>query len=299
MDLAISVALGRPWLCPFEASPASAFPVEQSPVVWLNVDTPTETLDERFAAIARAYRVEMDIPLRYYSFPSPGLIATNSAAMSALRTRLTNFQARLLIVDCLQQVRGDIEENSSEMGLVILPFRELAEHCGCSVILIHHINKAGGFRGSTSIENLVDLLLCVERDGHSPDISIIPGKVRHEDIRPFSASFIYQHKPDTTELLSAQFAGLKPTRLDESIEVKEAIIEILTHKPSLNLTQIFTEIVSRFQESRLPGKHRIRGTLESLKQKGIIIETSGLRREKFFSLPYKYQHHTHSNFQTS
>jgi hypothetical protein len=78
--------------------------------------------------------------------------------------RLAEFAARekgVIIFDSMQDwLDGSSENDSSEMTAMILKFRHLAR-LGAGVIVLHHENKNGGPRGSTSIPSGSDMALNV------------------------------------------------------------------------------------------------------------------------------------------
>jgi hypothetical protein len=66
----------------------------------------------------------------------------------------------LVIVDPLRNAHKQDENSSTEMGNVLRAFSEI----GCSVLLIHHVSKAGDSRGSTAIRDWSDAVLTLSED---------------------------------------------------------------------------------------------------------------------------------------
>ena len=67
------------------------------------------------------------------------------------------------VVDVLNRLHDQQENNSDDMTRVMLRFDELAQRAGCQVTVIHHTNKAGGVKGSTSIEGWADWIVRLEQ----------------------------------------------------------------------------------------------------------------------------------------
>ncbi|NQU44001.1 AAA family ATPase [bacterium] len=287
-DLLVSVASGQPWLTPFPNGVADEFKTLQGPVAWLNQDNPTWAVHERFQALARARGLTEKAPLYYWSHPNPALLATNGAHMGKLIERLQFLEVHLLVVDCLQTVKdGSTDENSELMVAVVRAFRPLSELCQCAVILVHHVNKLGGYRGSSSIENMLDLMLIIERAKGSPDIAITAGKVRAADVKPFGASFKYEHKLGSRELHSAKFYGLKIDDGDAQAELVEAILDHLKVHPSSNQTEIVTAM--KEADFCCPGRNEIRDLLGQLISKGILSKSSGPKNSTIYRLNERFQ----------
>jgi hypothetical protein len=216
-DLAMCVATGRAWLPPGLGADhrVRSRPVLAGPVFWINYDSPSRTVRSRMAAIGRAYGAPADTPIFFFNHPSPILDASNAEMMAELRKRVRFHKPRLIIVDCLSHVIGDLDENASEVRRAVAPFRALAEALPVSVIVIHHHSKEGKFRGSTAIPSNVDLVCSIRKiadaDNHeesaSPIVEITPTKENEAPIAPFAARLVYTHKPGTKEFATARFDG--------------------------------------------------------------------------------------------
>jgi hypothetical protein len=50
------------------------------------------------------------------------------------------------------------------MGVVLGSVRFIRDALGCAVLLVHHANKAGGYRGSSALHGAVDLMVRCEAD---------------------------------------------------------------------------------------------------------------------------------------
>ena len=281
MDLCACLAAGKAWLPSLPNGQATTFTTKRSPVVWLNFDNSGPIMDSRFEAIGRGHGLAADAPLYYLTHPVPTLDATSPESMARLESVVRWHEAKFVVIDNLQCVRGAIDENSAEMGSVIVAFRQISEACGCAVALIHHTNKGGGFRGSTAIENLVDFSLLVERDGLSPDIMVKPGKMRNAEVPTFGATFTYTHRAGTSDLETARFWGMKVDVANDREEVKAAILDFIRANPRANLTAIQAEIQAAFDDI---GRVRVYRVVKELTAKGKMREFLGPRRSKLYEI---------------
>lgn len=66
----------------------------------------------------------------------------------------------LIVIDTLNIASdGANEDKSSEMGPILANAQEIARQLDAVVILIHHANKSGGYRGSTAIKASCDFMI--------------------------------------------------------------------------------------------------------------------------------------------
>lgn len=96
---------------------------------------------------------------------------------------LIEHQPRLVILDSLTGLNGTslVSENDARYAK---PIRELTVLLGsghlprCAVIILHHNNKTGGFRGSTSIRDAVDETWAMKAGANPDQVLIEQGKSR-------------------------------------------------------------------------------------------------------------------------
>ncbi len=69
---------------------------------------------------------------------------------------------------------------------IFMVLRRLAEKTPAAIVIIHHCNKAGGYRGSNAIKGAVDLMLLVESPPGSPVIDFKTEKARDSEPRIFT-----------------------------------------------------------------------------------------------------------------
>jgi hypothetical protein len=249
MHQAVCISAGRPWLeagIMYPDQDLQPFTTKRLPVMWVNFDNDTDTVLDRFAALARFYELAPDdIDLYIYSLPEPGFDATNSDSIAAMSRRIRHYGVRVVYFDVLTDIKGSANENSDEMQPVMQAFRMLASEYKAAIELIHHENKAGGgpggrsgsaIRGWSGIEGKTDLGLRVERsykDGEPEDtLKITPSKVRGLPVKAFAADFHYKTKPGTKELLTCSFfrrpvETAATQKEDKAAGIKKIILDVL------------------------------------------------------------------------
>lgn len=77
---------------------------------------------------------------------------------------LKMMEVEFCVIDVLNRLHDQQENSSDDMTKVMQRFDELAAKAGCQVCVIHHTNKAGGVKGSTSIEGWADYVARLEQD---------------------------------------------------------------------------------------------------------------------------------------
>ncbi len=93
----------------------------------------------------------------------------------------------LIIIDTLAAATPGANENTIEdMGLVMSRLQHFFS-CGTNVLISHHSNKAGDYRGHSSIAGSCDALLYLVRDESSGTIELVSRKLRDApDVAPCS-----------------------------------------------------------------------------------------------------------------
>jgi hypothetical protein len=128
---------------------------------------------QRFQAAAIHYGVE-DLPNFTFFELTPQLVAKESAFASAadFATEWQGRQARgeaqpldIFIIDTFHSAIAGADENSSQdMGLALHAIEYIVRTLGCTVIIVHHTNKAGtGERGSGALRAAMDTMLEIKR----------------------------------------------------------------------------------------------------------------------------------------
>lgn len=265
-DMCAHVVHGSDWLPGLDGG--HGVPVDQSPVFWLDMDNGLRRTDERFAAIGRFYDLPETAPLHYISMPSPPLVAHDIDSMSLLRDSIFACGAKLVIVDNLGLITGEVEENSAMMAVIMGNLRQLAERTGIALVMIHHQRKGGAqnsragdaLRGHSSIEASIDLALHIVRDGNSQDVTIRSTKTRGVDVPTVVARFYYEHIPGTNDLKVANFNGLPVVRGDNIIQ--EAIVDVLSTNGGMTKGRLVDAVHERLLGEQ--GMNKIRNWIDEM-----------------------------------
>ncbi len=283
-DMCAHVVAGSDWLPGLESG-GGGIPVKKAPVLWLDMDNGARRTDERFAAIGRAGNLEPDAPLFYISMPDPHLIAHDMDSMVLFRDTIWNCEARLVVIDNLGLITGDIEENSAMMAIVMGNLRKLAERTGAAFVVVHHQRKGGAqnsrpgdaLRGHSSIEAAIDLALHIVKEKNSTQVTIRSTKTRGVDVPTVTARFNFDHISQTNDLRIAYFDGIATVHGENP--VRDSIVDTLGDFDQITKSRLADEVHDRLRGEY--GINKIRNWIsEMVDVTGEIDEEVGARGAK-------------------
>jgi hypothetical protein len=148
LDLAVSVATGRPWLDHF------ACPTPGPVLVFLGEGGERATV-RRIEAIATAKGIDPDQladQLRL-CFRVPRLAAPGAGGeLAAIQAELEAHPAALVVLDPLYlAAAGASGSNLYDMGAVLQAIQGVCQQAGCALLVVTHWNKTGDGRGADRI----------------------------------------------------------------------------------------------------------------------------------------------------
>lgn len=305
-DMAVCIAGGVKWLESMPEGntiPGVTFVVHQAPVLWVDFDNGRRRTRERIAALGRGHDIPSDSKcLSYVSMPTPWLDASDITIVSDLANLVRKHGFKLIVIDNLGLISGDIDENSGEMAQVMGHLRWLSEDCECAVIVVHHQRKTGGnssagdipkaesLRGHSSINASLDLALLIERRGREDAVSVVPTKVRdYQEFDTFGAIWTYQHSEDSKRLHAARFFSRAVATPEEAVNIaiKAVIKNELRGKASLAAPEIVQMVRDRMAAKpggKAPAINKIRGLVTELAEDGELLR-EGKARNLVYRLP--------------
>lgn len=122
--------------------------------------------------------------------------------------------ARLIVIDAFSNLlRGSSESSLAAVLPVLFHLRRLAESCNAAVVVTHHTNRHGSFRGSYAISAASDLMLQVESKSGDPTLSFFTLKSRLLAPPSFSARANFETADGTSRFsLSRQLGRVSSPR---------------------------------------------------------------------------------------
>jgi hypothetical protein len=167
MTEAIAMASGKPLLGGKPAGPYRVFIV--------NLEDPMDELQRRAQAICLHFGVtQADLGDRLFvnsGRTQPMVLVTDEGRLAQVNNNLIaeiiatieENKINVLIVDPLVAAHNVPENDNSKMDLVVRAFNRIAEETGCAVMLVHHLRKTGGERGTVDDGRGASSLLAAAR----------------------------------------------------------------------------------------------------------------------------------------
>jgi hypothetical protein len=178
-DAAICVATGQEWL---------GMTTCQAPVLIIDEETGDWWMVNRLAKVGRGHAaVPQDAPLHWVTLAGFNYFKSQEDA-DELERLIREYGAGLVIIDALADIMLGGDENAvQDVQPVMHRLRLVANKTHCAIIVIHHLNKNGGTRGSTAIKGAVDLILTATSTPDSPYINFACEKARNIQPPRFAA----------------------------------------------------------------------------------------------------------------
>jgi hypothetical protein len=279
MDMAMAIAMGKPWLpsMPPDKSSTGQNTV-QTPVIWIDIDNGEDVVEERMRAFGSVYGADASTPFFY--MPYPDIRAISGKYMTDLTSFIasTGLVRPLIVLDTLLRAARVKDENSSEMDTVMYNIRKLAEDLKATLALISHSNKVNAgragnsLRGHSSIEGGVDSVFRVSRDGNSDIIEVTNEKARRKPVDAFAARWTYDSDPVSDELIQARFYRATAVKVNKQQQATNAIManirDLLIAEGKMNKSELY---------SRIRGNRpNFENALSQAVKDGHIIEIPGL-----------------------
>lgn len=259
-DLAICVALGKPWL---------SRQVRQGSVLYIDEDTGYNRFSARVRSVLTAHQADEATPFHFVCLGSYNL--RNPEDAEQLTNRAFTHESGLIIIDTLAGIMQGGDENSvASVQPVLYHLRRLAEYTRSAVLVLHHTNKLGAFRGSSSISAAMDLMLEIESPPDETLIQFTALKSRHEIPAPFAARAHFDSSPlgDPLFHLTPSVGTLREKPLTGKRTVASSILDYLVENQEADTEQLLTHLDDISLGT-------IRNTLHQLKLSGLVERSDG------------------------
>jgi hypothetical protein len=155
------------------------FATQKARVLFIDEENGESEMAIRVAMCCRgALAVPVEsVDLRYISLAAFHLDDPQSEAI--LTNEILAQGAGLVIFDALADLMNGDENTKQDTQPVFNALRRIAEKTGAAILVIHHANKTGGFRGTSVIKDAPDILIQAESDPDSPFINFKTEKNRN------------------------------------------------------------------------------------------------------------------------
>lgn len=256
-DIALSVASGTPCLGHFPV-------VRPGPALIYAAEDPLPTVRARLAGLARHRGLDLStVPIHIIT--EPAIRLDRITDQERLRRTLASIRPRILILDPLVRVYGQVDENSvAEVSALLAYLRALQREYDVSVLVVHHARKAQGpvhqageaLRGSGDFFAWSDTMLYLRRIKDGLLLTRAHRSAPSGD--PVVLKLLESaDTPPHLEVVSTGGIG------DES-SVEHKLLRFLTRSPAPASTEEIRAALSLRKE-------RVVATLKDLKQAGKVL----------------------------
>jgi RecA-family ATPase len=153
LSMAVAVANGKEWL---------NFVTKKSPVLIIDEESGEKRLARRLNETMKGANCESSGQLYFISLA--GFKLDKKEDVRTIESEINKIGAKLVIFDALADIMDGDENSKKDVQPVMNNLRKIADNTDSSIILIHHANKGGGYRGSTAIKASSDLMIQVSSD---------------------------------------------------------------------------------------------------------------------------------------
>jgi hypothetical protein len=184
MDMAVCVAKGEPWL---------GMETKRGAVLLVDEESGERRLHDRMYRVLRGHFAENhDLPIT--------ALLDNSADfgdpewINNLSLEIRQANARFVVIDALADVSPERDENSvKDMMPVLSQLRSVARSTGATIVVIHHTNKNGVYRGTSAIKGAVDLMVKLESKPGSDLLEFTTDKERDFGNKSITATITFSN----------------------------------------------------------------------------------------------------------
>jgi RecA-family ATPase len=153
LSMAVAVANGIDWL---------GFTTKKSPVLIIDEESGEKRLSRRLNEVMRGMNLGASEQLFFISLA--GFKLDKKEDVRIIESEINKIGAKLVIFDALADIMDGDENSKKDVQPVMNNLRKIADNTDSSILLIHHANKGGGYRGSTAIKASSDLMVQVTSD---------------------------------------------------------------------------------------------------------------------------------------
>lgn len=187
--------------------------------------------------------------------------------MKRLKDSIKEHQPKLVVIDSLTSSNRNamVEEKDVEYGRCLYELRDIAMEFNCTVIILHHENKVGGIRGSTSLKANVSEVWRFKRCDKLTSLH----RVLEVEKSRSACTGKYQMLLDPDDYSWTYQGDYDPTQHDDSskpsqLPLKVRLLNFLEEHPGVPYEP--EELISDFGGN----KDTIRKALERLWRSGLI-----------------------------
>lgn len=255
LDMGTCVARGDAWL---------NFSTQAGNVLLIDEDNGRNRMMRRMGQVLRGHNADDKTPLFCVSYAAFDFGKVADAGEFTALINTTN--ARLVIIDALADIMPGRDENSvKDVQPIFAELRRVAEDTQAAIIVIHHANKNGGYRGSSAIKGKLDLMVLVESKKDSDEITFKTEKER--DTKESSFVALANFSADAFWLTPTQ-KTVKATAGNYNKAERYALLYLFQNGESTSKA-----MTDNIDPQIDPAPKSINNAVSNLKGRGLIVRT--------------------------
>lgn len=223
IDIAICVARGDTWMGK-DTKPCTVLIIDE--------ESGDRRISDRLGSTLRGHDADGNTPIFIMSFA--GFTLLDDEGVGEMRKAIEHFQARFVVIDALADIIPGADENSvKDIMPALMLLRDIAEKTGACILLLHHVNKTGDYRGSTAIAAKVDVMLKMEKIENSNCVKFSFTKAR--DVEEHEVVALMNFEGDKFWMSPSNVDTSKPVYLSRS---QQYVIDYLTDHDDATMSSI-------------------------------------------------------------
>lgn len=256
--MALCVASGRDFL---------GRKTKQGTALYIDEENGSRRLGHRIKALANGLNLPANTPMAFASLS--GLNLSRVADVDDLERLIEDNQSTFVVIDTLAAATLGVDENTvREMQPILGCIRRIAERTGAAILVLHHANKAGDFRGSSSIAGAVDHLMEVVADEDKSSVEIKSVKARDVEAILIRAHLRFEAPENgmpTVVRVGTEERPPKKARLKRS---EEFVMAVLREKGKATTREI--QEATRVKEGA-PARSTVRQVINALLHRKLLM----------------------------
>lgn len=182
ISAAVCTAGGKDWL---------GLKTEKCPVLIIDEESGDRRLALRIRQALAGELIADNPPIHFISNAQINLLK-NRNDQTLLISEIVNTGARLVFIDALADVMAGGDENTvKDTQPVFVALRRIAKVTGAAIVVIHHSNRLGDYRGSSAIPGALDTMLQIESKEDSDLVIFKSLKIRDGEPIKFGARAVW------------------------------------------------------------------------------------------------------------
>lgn len=193
LSLAVSASIGKSWL---------GMNTKLCKVLVIDEESGEKRLSLRIGQVLRGELADGKAKLSYVSLAQFHL--NERRDVDALQNLILDERADLVIIDALADIMSGDENSKEDVQPVMNSLRKIAETTNAGIVIIHHANKMGGYRGSSAIKAAVDFMVLISSEESGDYVNFKSEKNRDGEAKSWAARAVWVGNGDQFYLESAQ-----------------------------------------------------------------------------------------------